>query len=57
MANNSEALIKIRQAVYCPSKTMTMMILPQTILRLLDSNHHAVLIATRAASLDIVENA
>lgn len=56
MADNSEILIKIRQAVYRLSKTLTMMILPQLILRLLDSNHHAVLIAVRTASLGIVRN-
>jgi hypothetical protein len=56
MANNSETLIKIRQAVYRPNKIMTMMILPQLILWLLESNHSAVLIAMQATSLDIVEN-
>jgi len=56
MADNSETLIKTRQAVYRPSKIMTMMILPQLILWLLESNHNAVLIAMQATSFDIVEN-
>lgn len=56
MANNSETLIKIRQPVYRHSKTRTMMIFPELILRLLASNHHAVLMAVQAASLGSVEN-
>jgi hypothetical protein len=54
MANNSETLIKIRQPVYRHSKTRTMMIFPELILRLLASNHHAVLMAVQAASLGSV---
>jgi hypothetical protein len=56
MANNSETLIKIRQPVYRPSKTRTIMILPELILRLLESNHNAVLMAVQAASLGSVDN-
>jgi hypothetical protein len=55
-AKNSETLIKIQQAVYRPGKTMTMNILAQVILRLLESNNHAALIAMQAKSLDNVEN-
>jgi hypothetical protein len=55
MANNPKT-IKIRQPVYRPSKTRTMMILAQLILPLLESNHNAVLTAVQAASLGSVDN-
>lgn len=56
MVNNSKTLIKIRQPVYRPSKTRTMIIHPQLILPLLQSNHNSVLMAVQAASLGSVDN-